>query len=252
MRNNSINEYPVAVILARLDSKRFPSKVTKKVKGQEIISRIIKRIKLCNFISEIYLTIPSSKTNDGLVHYAEQNQINLFRGSPENVLKRVSDLCKKIKCKSIVRINGDCPFIDPFLIDKLVEIHIEDDNDYTSNILEDSFITGMHIEVINASSLFKAANEAKLDIDKEHVTPYIYNRPDIFNIKSIKSKKDNSYLRLCIDYPEDLEMIDLLIEKTNDQILSESQLVDLINNNHILARLCKRFNKKQSIRYKYN
>ena len=121
-----------------------------------------------------------------------------------------------------------------FLIDKLVNIHIEDDNDYTSNILEDSFITGMHIEVINASSLFKAANEAKFDIDKEHVTPYIYNRPDIFKIKSIKSKKDNSYLRLCIDYPEDLEMIDLLIEKTNDQILSESQLVDLINNNNIL------------------
>tara|TARA_B100000700_G_scaffold326061_1_gene436540 strand:- start:561 stop:1304 length:744 start_codon:yes stop_codon:yes gene_type:complete len=240
-------ERPSVIIFARLNSSRFPNKVLSKIGDIRMIDRVINRVKLARNVNKIILAIPDTKINDQLEEIAFHNNILLFRGSSEDVLSRIYQCCKAYDISSIIRINGDCPFIDPSLIDELILNHFSNDYDYTSNILEDSFPVGMHIEIIKKAAIFKANFQASLDIEREHVTPYIYNNPNIFKLNSVVSIKNNSDIRICIDYPEDLIMANKLVELTSDTILDIDNLVSVIRNNEDLYALCKRHNKKQAI-----
>ena len=241
---------PSIAIIARIDSTRYPGKVIQEINGKSFLVRIIERVSLSKMKDKVFLAIPENSENDILRDLAIKNNIVCYRGSNEDVLSRIYNLCNYFKCQNIVRINGDCPFIDPFLIDDVIRQHLFKKNDYTSNILKETFPTGMHIEVINFKTLKKAHNFAKEKIEREHVTPYIYNKPNIFKIGSYTSEKDNSDIRVCVDYPEDFIMAKNIIKETNDKILKVDELANLIRKNKYLLDLCRRFNKKQSIKYK--
>lgn len=240
---------PSIAIIARVDSTRYPGKVIQEINGKSFLERIIERVSLSKMRDKVFLTIPENSENDILRDIAIKNNIICYRGSNKDVLSRIYNLCNYFKCKNIVRINGDCPFIDPCLIDDVIRQHLLKKNDYTSNILEDTFPTGMHVEVINFKTLKKAHNLAKEKFEREHVTPYIYNKPNIFKIECHTSKKNNSDIRVCIDYPEDFIMAKNIIKETNDKILKVDDLAKLIRDNRYLLNLCCRFNKKQSIKY---
>jgi len=243
------SNYPSIAIIARIDSSRYPKKVIKEINNKSFIQRTIERVKNCKLKNKIYLIIPQSSDNDILKEIAEKNNILCYRGDKEDVLSRVYNLCKVFNITNIVRINGDCPFIDNELIDYIIQEHLIGNHDYTSNIIKNSYPIGMHIEVIRFEALKKAFQFANLKLEREHVTPYIYNRPQIFNIKSIIAKENNSDLRLCIDYPEDFSMAKKLILKTNDKFYKLNDLIKLIRTNEELLELCTRFHKNQSIKY---
>ncbi len=243
------SNFPSIAIIARVGSSRYPQKVLREINGKSFIQRTIERVKYCELKKDIFLIIPESSDNDILKVIAEENNIFCFRGNKEDVLSRIFNLCKDFNISNIVRINGDCPFIDPKLIDFIIDIHLKGNYDYTSNIIKDSYPIGMHVEAIKFKPLKQAFELASLKIEREHVTPYIYNRPDIFKIKSIISKTDNSDLRICIDYPGDFLMAKHLIKKTNDKLMNTNDLVKLIRNDKELLKLCSRYHKKQSIKY---
>lgn len=243
------SSYPSIVIIARTGSSRYPLKVLEKINGKSFIERTIERVTLSKLRDKIILAIPENSENDILSTIALENNILFYRGSQEDVLSRIYNLCLNFRCENIVRINGDCPFIDSKLIDEIVEDHLMGGFDYSSNIIEDSFPIGMHVEAIKFKAIEKAFKLSKLQIEREHVTPYIYNRPSVFKINSITSKVNNSDLRLCIDYPEDLEMAKRVIIETEDNFLEVNELVRIIRNDANLLNLCNRFNKEQSIKY---
>ncbi len=237
------------LIFARLGSNRFPRKVLENISGKILIERIIERVKLSTTLSDLYLAIPETKDNDELEKIALNLGIKVFRGSSEDVLSRANKFCLKYNFKSIVRINGDCPFIDPFLIDRIVNNHNNNFYDYTSNILINSFPIGMHIEVIESNVIKRVHLEARKDIEREHVTPFIYNNPDKFSLNSYESHENDSDIRLCIDYPDDLKTITEIITRTGDRVLPVQQLVKLIRIDDYLLSLSSRFYKDQAIFY---
>ena len=241
--------FPSIAIIARLDSTRFPKKVIHKINDKSFIERIIERVSLSKMKDKVFLAIPDNTENDLLYDIALENNIICYRGSNQDVLSRIYNLCLNFNCKNIVRINGDCPFIDPYLIDDVIKEHLLKDNDYTSNIIKDTFPVGMHVEVLNFRTIEKAHKYARKKLEREHVTPYIYNKPETFKIQSITSSIDNSDLRVCIDFPEDLIMAKSIIKETKDEILNVFQLSKVIRENKYLFKLCSRFNKKQSIKY---
>ena len=111
------------IIQARLGSTRFPNKMIKKIGNQAIIEILIKRLKQSKFINNIILATTEKKHDDKLDLLARKNKIRVFRGSEDNVLERFYKASKSTKSDYIIRICGDCPLLDPKIIDKLIKIN---------------------------------------------------------------------------------------------------------------------------------
>ena len=120
-------------IQARQSSKRFPNKIFQKIGNKSILEIIYQRVSLSKKIDKIIFLIPNSKKNDKLQYFLKSKNLNFFRGSETNVLKRFVQASKKNKVKNIVRITADCPLVDGRMIDKLINIYSKDNLDYIYN-----------------------------------------------------------------------------------------------------------------------
>ncbi len=216
----------VAIVQARLDSTRFPNKILKKIGNYELIKLILKRLSKSVNISEIILATAAHRDIDKLKNIVQKEKIKIEIGDKDNVLKRYYTVAKKNNAEVIVRITGDCPFIDIKLIDKNINFFLKNNYDYISNTIEPSFPDGLDFEIFSYNALKIAYKKAKKKYDLEHVTPYIKNNNN-FNIKSIINKKDFSHIRLTVDEKVDLELINLIYKKFQPNIHFTFQ--DIIN-----------------------
>lgn len=218
-----------AVIQARLNSRRFKKKIFKKINGKEVIKILIERLKKSKEIDDIIVAIPNTRANNSLEKFLKKNNVNTFRGSEKNVLKRFVDCCRKHNIKNLVRITSDCPLIDPKLLDKMAKEFKKSNFDYYSNILERTFPDGMDIEFLKSKTLEKVYNNVIYDYDKEHVTPYIL-RSNIFNKKNYFYKKDFSKVRITLDYPNDLKVLTKIIKNFKSLNFGVDEIISVYNN----------------------
>ena len=180
-----------AIIQARIDSKRFPNKVLKKIGNLSIIEFIIKRLNYCNLIEDVLVAIPIGKENNVLYNYLNSKSIKVFRGSKNNVLKRYYHAARKNKTDVIIRITSDCPLTDPKIVNKMIDKFKNIKTDYLSNINPPSFPDGLDAEVFTFKALQKCYLLAKNRYDLEHVTPFFRNSGK-FKIDNYKSKNNFS------------------------------------------------------------
>jgi len=174
-----------AIVQARIGSSRFRGKVLKKINGKETIILLLERLSKAKKISDIVVAIPSTKENDILFKVLKKNNYKIFRGSENNVLKRYYDCAKTYNSSNILRITGDCPLVDPKLVDKLASIFLSNNYDYVSNIEERTFPDGMDMEFFSFKTLSKIQANVISKYDKEHVTKYVL-RTNIFKRYNFK------------------------------------------------------------------
>ncbi len=198
----------VAIVQARLTSKRFPKKIMQKIGGSTLIERVIERVKMAKKIDDVILAVPNNDKHKILKKYFNKNKI--FFGSENDVLSRFYNAALKNKATKIIRICGDCPFIDPWIIDKIISIFNKNNYDYISNTIKPTFPDGLDVEVFSFSALKKAWKKAKSKHDREHVTQYIIKNKK-FKKYNIEYKKNLSNLRLTIDEKIDLEQIKIIL-----------------------------------------
>ena len=194
-------------IQARTSSKRFPKKILKKIDNIPNIIFMIRRLEKNFKKDHIFILTSNSKTDDKLSNICRKNKINIFRGNLKNVLNRYFSANKLLNFNNIVRLTGDCPLVDINIIKKVLYNHFKNKNDYTSNILKNSFPQGLDVEVFTKKALSKIHRYAKRDYEKEHVTLYLRNNQKKFKCQNIMSNYDHSHVRLCIDYRKDLDFI---------------------------------------------
>ena len=195
----------VAIIQARLTSSRFPNKILQKIENITLIELLISRLKKSKYLDKIVLAIPKNKKNKLLRNKIKKN-IDIFAGSEKDVLDRYFQAAKKFKAKTIVRICGDCPLIDPKVVDKIVNFYQKNDFDYVSNTIKPTYPDGLDVEVFNFDTLRKTWIKAKSKTEREHVTQYIIQNKK-FKKKNILYKENLSNLRLTIDEKIDLKQI---------------------------------------------
>jgi len=202
-----------AIIQARMGSTRFPGKVLELICGKTMIFHIIARVKEARAIHEIVIATTSSVRDDVLVKEIEKIKgVGVFRGSEDDVLDRYYRAAQKAGAEVIVRITSDCPLIDPVVIDTMIDIYLKKNTestsvDYLSNTLERTFPRGLDTEVFSFAALEKAFREAKEGYQREHVTPYIWENPEMFALECFKSDKDFSFHRWTVDEVEDLHLV---------------------------------------------
>lgn len=239
--NNKI----LLITQARVGSKRFPGKILKKIKGTSLLEIHLERLKMTNVIDEIMVATSNRCENNLILEIAKKCNVQVFRGSENDVLDRFYNASLYKNFKWIVRVTSDCPLIDANLIDKIVNKVVVEDIDYGSNTLKPTFPDGQDIEVIKFDALCKAWKKANLKSEREHVTPYIKKNSDYFGKKifkaiSIENKIDYSKIRMTVDEKIDLKAIKVLINNigtSNDWKTYTNYIMNnekLFNNQSIL------------------
>lgn len=221
----------IAIIQARTGSTRLPGKVLLDLKGKTVLEHVIERIKMSQHINKIVVATTIRKEDLEIVKLCANLGISIYCGSENDVLDRYYQAAKLFKADNIVRITSDCPVIDPKIIDDVVTVHLKNNADYTSNTLKETYPDGQDVEVFTFASLKTAWLDAKLASEREHVTPYIRNNPDIFKHINLEYKEDLSQKRWTLDNAEDLEFLRLVYKYlyNKDRLFNMDDILALID-----------------------
>ena len=215
-----------AIVQIRLGSSRLPNKVLKIIKNKTIIEILHQRLKKSKFIEKIIFSIPSNISNKKLENFLKQKKYTYYKGSEKNVLKRYYDTAKNFNSKNIIRITGDCPLIDPYLVDKVCELYSKNNFDYVSNTINPTFPDGQDIEIFNFKSLKYAYENAHLLSDLEHVTSFLIRNNKISKF-SFEDCNNNSKIRVTLDFYEDYKTIKNIINEYSNKFIYYEDIVKL-------------------------
>lgn len=199
------------IIQARQGSTRLPGKVLSKVLGRSLLSYQIERLKRVATPSRLVVATTCQERDDSIVELCEQEGVECYRGSEENVLDRYFRAAKYYRASTVVRLTADCPLIDPAVVDWLAKayFHSAPRCHYARNR---GLPRGMDVEIFSFESLAAAHQRAKHPEEKEHVTPFIYRHPSLFNTCYFDWTPPLPSWRWTVDTSEDWELIRLLIE----------------------------------------
>lgn len=223
----------VASIEARMTSSRLPGKVLKEINNIPALELMVNRVKISKSLNDIIIATTINKEDDAIVNWCIENNINYFRGSENNVYERVLNTHISFNNDVVVELTGDCPLLDPRLIDEAIKIYLKNDYDYVSNCIEETYPLGMAVEVFSLDALKTIQDDRELSyVDKEHVSPYFYvsKQYKIFNIQAPKEHHFPT-LSVTLDTKEDYEMIKNVDAMFNDKNYTLSDIIDVVNEN---------------------
>jgi spore coat polysaccharide biosynthesis protein SpsF (cytidylyltransferase family) len=222
------------IIQARTSSSRLPSKIFKRIGKIPMLKFLIERLEKVQHIDQIIVATSKNKSDDLLVeHLKENNNINIFRGSLENVLDRFYECAKANSLDVIVRVTADDPFKDPDVINKGLGIFLRNNYDYVSNTILPTYPEGIDIEIFSFKALLDAYNNAKDNSDMLHVTPYIWKNEAKFNLYNFTNEEDNSNVRLTCDYEEDFIYLNEIYSHIKSLNFSFNDVLDIIHTHNI-------------------
>lgn len=233
-----------AVIQARLGSTRLPGKVMLDLEGKRVLERVTERVKSSKLIDDVIVATTIKKEDLKIVNLCSNIGISVYCGSEDDVLDRYYQAARLFKVKHVVRITSDCPLIDPKIIDDVINLHLEEKADYTSNTLKETYPDGEDVEVITFETLKKAWRDSSLASEREHVTPYIRKNPDKFKLANLECRGKLYKKRWTLDNPEDYEFIKIIYKNlyNKNPIFGMEEILQFINeypdiekiNKHIL------------------
>jgi len=204
----------VAIIEARMKSTRLPGKVLRQIGEKSSIEHIVERLKEVKDISNICIATTKHKSDDVIEEFASSRNYHVYRGSEEDVLSRVIGAAEALSAEIIVEITGDCPFVDPILVDQYLEILLSNGLDYVSNNIVASYPDGFDVQVFSTEALKRSSKAAITQAEREHVTMHIRQNPQIFRTLNIIAPKPFRHpnLSVTLDTKEDLEVLRLISE----------------------------------------
>jgi len=200
-----------AIIQARMGSTRLPGKVLMDLSGKPVLWHVVDRVSQATLVDYVIVATTSGKEDDVIETFCRDNNITVFRGPSEDVLKRYADAAHMVNekiydLKQIVRITSDCPLIDPDIIDEVIHQMNQGDYDYVSNTLEPTYPDGLDVEVCSLSALLDADLNARLPSEREHVTSYLKTTPG-FRKCNVINHLNLSSMRWTLDQQDDYKFI---------------------------------------------
>ena len=199
----------VATIEARMTSSRLPGKVLLPIIGTPALELLIRRLKRSNYLDKICLATTNNPADDAIAESAQKLGVAHFRGSEEDVLGRVLGAAQSLGADIIVEITGDCPFVDPALIDRGGEEFFSRDVDYASNTISPTYPNGFDVQVFPTTVLAEVAALTNDPIDRTHVSYYIYRHPEHYRCYNWEAPPD-SYgpeFRVTLDEEADYRVL---------------------------------------------
>jgi spore coat polysaccharide biosynthesis protein SpsF len=241
----------ILVIQARMGSKRLPKKVMASISNKPLIWYMYKRFETIPLISKIVIATTTSNEDKELLEFAKSESIEIFAGQENDIIDRLYQTGKKFDANIIVKINADCPLMDPKLIENGIKIYLKslEKPDLVTNTLKDTFPEGMQFGIFNFKTLEKLWNTLKDPFWREYFFRYIIENRKKFKIIGIENGKNLSTLRWTVDYKEDLEFVNKiynLLYKKNPSFSME-EILECIKENPELMKINEKYSAKEGI-----
>jgi len=209
-----LSEKIIVSIEARMGSTRLPGKVLLPVGGISMLEYMISRVRTSRIITDIVVATSESSNDDLIENLCSSLNINVFRGSEENVLDRVYKATKALDADIIVELTGDCPLIDPDLIDQAVSTFlINPGTDYLYNREYEGYPDGMDVQVFSSVAFERSWRSAVTQEELEHVSLHMRNDQSLQKLYLAPNKFHNRPdIELTLDEHEDYVLIKQVIE----------------------------------------
>ena len=204
----------VATIEARMTSSRLPGKVMLQAAGKPMLEHLVNRLRPVPSLGGIVLATTTNKTDDVLKEFSIRMGIGCYRGSENDVMSRVIGAAESEGADIVVEITGDCPIIDPKIVEQTISVFKSNQVDYVSNGHIRSFPDGMDTQVFRLDALKRSAAMTNDRLDREHVTLHMRNHPELFTHAHLVAPPELHWpeLGLTLDEPKDYELIKKIIE----------------------------------------
>ena len=194
-----------------MGSTRLPNKVMKPINGVPMIELLLTRLVRAKEIDQIIVVTSEDERNIPLVEHVRKLGYTCEQGSENDVLDRYVQAAAKHKADVVVRITGDCPLVDPDLVDEVIRQFKATNVDYFSNVSPPTYPDGLDIEVFTFKALEQASRETADPFDREHVTPYLRKSAKI-KTAAMQHREDLSSLRWTVDEPADFMVIEKVFQ----------------------------------------
>lgn len=197
----------VAIVQARLGSRRLPGKVLEKIGDRTMLERVVERLQASRRLASVVVATSDDPRDDAIEALCARRQWGCHRGSETDVLRRYVDAAQAFGADPVVRVTGDCPLIDPEVVDEVLAVFAQGSRDYVANINPPTFPHGLDTEVLSLDALRRADREAQWMSEREHVTLYVRNHPERFRFANVTHTPDLSAHRWVVDEAVDLEFV---------------------------------------------
>ena len=222
----------LSIVQARMGSNRLPGKALIPIQGKAVLEHVIQRVRRIRRIDEIVIATSVNKENDVIERKAREMDVLCYRGSEEDVLDRFFKAAQLYDADHVVRITADCALLDPKVVDQIIELHLREGCDYTTNILKRTYPRGIVAEVFTRETLNKIAALAIDAYHREHVTTYIRDNQEQFKVCNLEApaEKFNPEWRWVLDTEDDLGFIRKVYSflSRNDKIFDCESILKLL------------------------
>jgi len=225
----------VTVIQARTGSTRLPGKVMLPLLGKPVLARMLERVAAASLAGTIVVATTTGRQDDCIENLALEEGFAVFRGHPTDLVDRHHRAAQWLDAEVVVKIPSDCPLIDPGVIDRVIGefLAASDSLDYVGNLHPPTYPDGNDVEVMSAAALATVLHEATQDFEREHTTPFLWERPRRFRVGNVTWETGLDYStthRWVLDYPEDYTLIRALFEALYpaDPLFDLADILDLL------------------------
>lgn len=164
----------VALIQARLGSSRLPGKVLLDLAGHTVLGWVVRAAKAIPGVSKVIVAIPDDEANRPVADWCKANGVACYRGSENDVLRRLTDAANEHRATRVLRLTADCPLLDPSICGQVLRLLEGSGAAYASNCHPGRFPDGLDCEAMTIEALNGANADATAEFDREHVTPFIW------------------------------------------------------------------------------
>ncbi len=238
----------ITVIQSRMGSTRLPGKVMMPLAGKPLLYRMHERVAASELSGNIIIAATKEETDVPIIELCEENNLNYYRGHSTDLLERHYKAAKIFNADVVVKIPSDCPLIDPNIIDKVIKYFIDNfpKYDFVSNLHPATYPDGNDVEVMTMKAIEDAWQNAKLPLEREHTTPFLWENPDKFRIGNViwETGLDFSMThRFTIDYKEDYDFIKTVYDElySENNMFKLDDILNLLDDNPEIKRINEKY-----------
>jgi spore coat polysaccharide biosynthesis protein SpsF (cytidylyltransferase family) len=208
MRDAADNGRAVVVIQARVTSTRLPGKILLPLGGKSLLSRVIERARAIPGVDGVVVAAPKGQEHNAIAEIVERHPgVMLVRGSESDLLERTLVAARAAGADVVVRVTSDCPCIDPAVSGAVLAAFRAAPVVYARTDFTRGYPHGLDTEVVAVSALEDASGRGPDDYEREHATPFIWRRPDLYPAVHLLGLPDRRHWRLTVDEPQDYQLI---------------------------------------------
>lgn len=239
----------VAIVQARIGSTKFPGKVLKEILGKPMLWHLINRVEKSKYIKKTIIAITMDKKDDIIEKFANKYHLGIYRGSENDIADRFYNAAKKYNADVIVRIWGDCPFVDPEIVDSMLKIFIDERLDYITNFNPPTFPRGFDLEIYSIKVLQEILDETDDPFYRGYPFEFVFQNGNQYKTRNYYNTEDLSKYYWTVDYKEDFDFVSKVYKELQNDDENIFHLKDILNFIKAKPEIVPNVRKKRNIEY---